>query len=65
MKQSTSKTSKMARGSKPLWVYPRNWVMDKYSDVRVRVVSDVKLEFIGEEKEKGDGGIIVQRRNAE
>lgn len=39
--------------------------MDKYSDVRVRVVSDVKLEFIGEEKERGDGGIIVQRRNAE
>jgi hypothetical protein len=49
----------MARGNKPLWVYPRNWVTDKYSDVRVRVVSDVKLDFIVEGE--GDGAVIVQR----
>jgi hypothetical protein len=49
----------MARGNKPLWVYPRNWVTDKYSDVRVRVVSDVKLELMGEGE--GDGAVIVQR----
>ena len=33
--------------------------MDKYSDVRVRVVSDVKLELI--RKGEGDGAVNVQR----
>ena len=50
----------MARGStKPLVIYPRNWVTDKYSDIRVRVVSDVKLELIREGE--GDGAVNVQR----
>jgi hypothetical protein len=49
----------MARGSTKLWIYPRNWVTDKYSDVRVRVVSDLKLDFILEGE--GDGAVVVQR----
>ena len=42
----------MERGLEPpspsrgkLWIYPRNWVVDRYSDVRERVVVNVDLNM--------------------
>jgi len=44
----------MERGLEPpslsrgkLWIYPRNWVVDRYSDIRERVVVNVNLNLNG------------------